>query len=322
MNKEIANFFWHGELSKFETACIKSFIKNGFDVHLWSYNDLQVEGAISRDAKEIFPSDLLYKYKHHFNERSAEHSSLAAFSDAFRYKVLQHNSGWWFDTDCYCLRDQSEFYKIRENKNVVVGFEDWSTCTTNNAVLWCNNLVLDELNSRVDTITKSKNYELSFWGELGPTLLTKTLLDLSLHNQFFPAHMFYGITSNDRNMFTDPSKKPVGKTLIADSYLAHIWTSRWKNENIDKNNPPQNSLLKELIDFSYTNYFVADNTGSTYHYDRAMAISKLYASLLKRSPDMDGWTNYMTSKLDINEIKKCIMNSEEYIKINEGKHET
>ena len=61
--KEIANMFWHGELSKLETMCIKSFVKNGFDVKLWSYNNLKVDGAESCDARLILSEEHLTKYK-------------------------------------------------------------------------------------------------------------------------------------------------------------------------------------------------------------------------------------------------------------------
>ena len=312
MNKEIANFFWHGELTVFEKSCIQSFVKNGFDVHLWSYNNLQIDGAKSRDASEILSKDLLYKYVHHFNERTSEHSSLAAFSDAFRYKVLQHNSGWWFDTDCYCLKDQLEFYKLRQNKNVVLGFEDHSTVSANNAVIWGSELVLNELNTRVETISKSKKYVLSFWGELGPTLVTQTCLDLSLQNQFLSVDNFFAITLDDKDMFVDADKKQIGKSLIADSYLTHIWTSSWIHENIDKTNPPENCLLKELIDFSYVNNYIVNKNSSINHYNRAISISQLYQSLLKRSPDRVGWESYLNSELSMDQIKNDIINSPEY----------
>jgi mannosyltransferase OCH1-like enzyme len=57
--KEIANLFWHGELTMLEITCIKSFVQQGFHTKLWSYNNLSVDGAESCDASLVLPKEKL-----------------------------------------------------------------------------------------------------------------------------------------------------------------------------------------------------------------------------------------------------------------------
>ena len=100
MNIEYANFFWHGaSLSLQEYICISSFVKNGFKVRVYSYNNLTIpEGAELSDASEILPVTDLRKYT-----QAGMSGNLAAFSDAFRYHLIDKRGGWWFDTDVICL---------------------------------------------------------------------------------------------------------------------------------------------------------------------------------------------------------------------------
>jgi tRNA(Ile)-lysidine synthetase-like protein len=120
-NKEVANFFWHGNpMSKYELGCISSFIKNNWIVRVWAFSNITVP-----DGAEVCDANLFYKEEdiQTFVQKKKV-GCLAAFSDAFRYKVLKHSEGWWFDTDCICLKDQSEFKPIlihEEDEDIQVG---------------------------------------------------------------------------------------------------------------------------------------------------------------------------------------------------------
>ena len=67
-----------------------------------------------KNAEEIVPKNYLGKFT-----SNSQKKMLSAFSDYFRYKLLTKNGGWWFDTDCYCLKNVEEFSKLSENRNIV-----------------------------------------------------------------------------------------------------------------------------------------------------------------------------------------------------------
>jgi hypothetical protein len=313
--KEIANFFWHGKFSAVEESCVKSFVKHGFDVHMWSYTGIQVDGAKSCDASQILPKEDIFKYQHAYNGIISESGNLAAFSDVFRYKVIGFNSGWWFDTDCYCLKNQLEFKKLKKNKSLVAGLESVKTSVAANGAMWADDTFLDVINKKTQEISEQKNYILSFWGELGPTLITKTALDLKLQNQFLPINNFYAIQMEQDDLFIDSNKKEYAKSLIKDSYLTHIWTKQWKNKNIDRNNLPKDSLIQDLVKFDYNNEFEQEHhvvLDSLSHHTKLNDISNLYLNIFKRPADLEGLTHYMSSGLSINEIKNIFLQSDEY----------
>jgi hypothetical protein len=315
--KEIANFFWHGEFSVVEDACVKSFVKQGFDVHMWSYTGIQVDGAKSCDASQILPKNDIFKYQHAYEGMISESSKLAAFSDVFRYKVMSFNFGWWFDTDCYCLKNQLEFKKLKKNKSLVAGLENLKTSILANGAMWADNIFLDFINKKTKEISEQKNYILSFWGELGPTLITKTALNLKLQNQFLPIDNFYAIQMVQDDLFIDPSKKKYAKSLIKNSYLTHIWTKQWKNKNIDRNNLPKDSLIENLVQFNYNNESEQENKivlDSLNYHKKLNDISNLYLNIFKRPADLEGLTHYMSSGLSINEIENIFLQSDEYKK--------
>ena len=95
----IIQSLWIGDrLSTMEKLCISSFLQNVNDFHLYTYDKVKgvPEGTVIKDANEIVPSDMIFKYK--------EHNSYAGFSNIFRYKLLFDKGGYWVDTDNVCLK--------------------------------------------------------------------------------------------------------------------------------------------------------------------------------------------------------------------------
>jgi len=311
MNREIANFFWYGELSKFEKACITSFVKNNFEVYLWSYNNLSVPGAISRDAKEIFPEKDVFKYKiANVDNYNSRHSSIATFSDIFRYKILELYGGWWFDTDCYCLKDQNQFKKLRDKKQVVLGLQSvGSFFFAANGVMWADKNVSAKMSNNAEKLCKSVNYELPYWAVTGPSLVTNTVLELGLESQILPINYFFAIQMNQAYLYTDPKNIEFAKSLIKDSFVTHIWKMEWASKNIDKNNPPVNTLLYEFLNNIYINNTIQDKNVieiSNNYYKRFIDIINLYREISSEVIDDRLIRNYLNSKLTLDEIKKNI----------------
>ena len=286
--KEIANMFWHGELSKLETMCIKSFVKNGFDVKLWSYTDLKVEGAESCDARLILPEESLTKYKQqHYSDNANDgaYSSIAVFSDVFRYNVVHKIGGWWFDCDCFCLKDSEYYTELRNNKVIVGGLQDSTTISVNSGVFYATKeiagIMVDELNILLN------QYEGNFpkWGIVGPGFISNFIQNHKLQNGVVGLDKFYAIDNFEMRFYVDSDLKDNAKSIIKKSLLTHIWDSQLKYL-IDKNEFPKGSLLEEMYNDLYENNIDLDidrTNRSNYILSRYLRISELYNTLSKNT---------------------------------------
>jgi len=321
MSIEIANFFWHGELTKFEKTCIKSFVKQGFHTKIWSYTNIQIDGAESCDARLVLSEEHLTKYKQHHHKITDSagqyRSSLAAFSDAFRWNLIDKFGGWWFDTDCYCLKSSDEFKKLRENAPFISGLQDHVSPTVACGAFYANQQISTKLVERLNSLCKMYDYNFPDWGMIGPHLISDVVQSEDLLQYILSPEYFYSIELESTNYYIDPALKNVAKSLIADSYVTHIWHSMLTFNNIDKNNAPENSLLEEFYTDSYVNNSPLDTqTISKYHIslERYIQISKLYKKILNRSGDIRGIKHYVESQLSYNKIANIFKNSEEYKK--------
>ena len=80
---------------------MSSFIKNGHEYHLYTYNDVVnvPDNVIIKDGNEILSKEKIFSY-----QSGEGRGSFSAFSNFFRYKLLSERGGWWADTDMICLR--------------------------------------------------------------------------------------------------------------------------------------------------------------------------------------------------------------------------
>jgi hypothetical protein len=245
---EIANFFWNGEMSNLEKNCIKSFVRHGFKVKLWSYNGLIVEGAESCDASLILDESYInnndIKQQHDFI--SVEKCKIAAFSDIFRFRLIAKYGGWWFDTDCFCLKDVGEFTKIKSNHDLVSFYEEKGSIACGVFYLKedtiFSNLIIEEFNQLLE-IEKGK---VSKWTTFGPKFFTNFINKYNLLNGIFDTSHCYSIHWNDVDLMLYPQHVENAIDITKDSLLTHIWTGHFSEKQIDKNNPIQGSFLDKL----------------------------------------------------------------------------
>ena len=230
-----ANFFWYGsELSLYERICIKSFVKNGFDVNVYSYKKLKLpKGANYQNASKIISKKYIYKFLN-----GGKQKCLAAFSDKFRIELFKFVDGWWFDMDTICLKKAKEFLKLEKNKKIIVGLE--TKHKVNNAVLKINDHAL------INTISKEiskKGFKLK-WGDIGPNLINKILKDEGLLKQCLDQQYFYPVNYINYYFYLLPELKNKTKILCKNSYILHYYNEIFKRYEIPKNiMPPKNSFL-------------------------------------------------------------------------------
>lgn len=250
MSNEVANFFWHGKFTRLEKASVKSFINHGFDVNLWSFNGLKVEGARSRDARDILPTEYLTKFKmvNIFRNRVFDNqSSFTAFSDLFRMKVLIPDGGWYFDCDSLCLKDQSVFYKLRLNKQFVICDEYYNPGRENriyNSAFYSSGLHAQNLYDRAIQICEEQDF--LEWGDIGPKLFGDYVDQNDLRKYVLKPFVFHPIWHSILDLLYDPQKVDIAMEKTKKSLISHVFNGDLSNRGIDKNNPPSGSYLEKM----------------------------------------------------------------------------
>jgi hypothetical protein len=229
MPRQMFNSFWYGpELSPLEWACLNSFLDRGHGFRLFCYDVIDVPtGVLLADASRIVPKEELFLVD----------GNVAAFSDLFRYKVLQTYSEWWSDTDVYCLREDipdCDYAWAEEDPDGI-----------NGAILRFppNDPTLSTISRAAHAIgTNSK-----IWCELGPHLLTKHLGGRTFPGHFGSRTYFYPIHWLEAFLFWLPGKANCVKSRSEDSYFIHFWNSVLGMMGIDRySRPPRGSFLEGI----------------------------------------------------------------------------
>lgn len=122
ISNQVNGLWIKGALSSLEILTIRSFITNGYEFILWTYDKplvyRQIEQLIIKDAREIIPENQVFSYNLS-NQFGHGKGSFAGFSDVFRYQLLYLNGGWWVDMDVTCIK-RFEFespYVFRKSKH-------------------------------------------------------------------------------------------------------------------------------------------------------------------------------------------------------------
>jgi hypothetical protein len=313
---EVAHFFWQGTLGKFQLMCINSFIQNGFDVNLWSYNGLEVEGATSKNAEEILSIEYIDKFttsEESVQGKNSKWTSISLFSDFFRLQLPQKYEGWWFDFDCFCLKNQKEFKLLREQYPFVISKESEHSIFGTGA-LYLNKETSTLLIKEFEEKAKKTNNVAPKFIDYGPNLLTEFCQKYQKYDSILPTNLFYGLEWNDGPNMVIPEKTKELKSKIKDSFLIHIWTAQISSVGVDKENPPKGTVLYEFYNGFNNNEIQNQNhiNQLNYYKNRYIEVSKIYWKILKRCPDLEGLSYYEVSKLSTQQIEEVFKNSDEY----------
>jgi Glycosyltransferase sugar-binding region containing DXD motif len=225
-----------GELSQLELLCVNSFVKQGFDLSVWSYNsNLSCpSGATLRDAREVLPESTLLNY---------QRSSIAAFSDLFRYAVLMQHSGLYVDTDVIALRNAS-LMAPQHPFLVTERTQNSSNFKINGNVIYCPNPERGVIIDLALSVAKQFSIEKMEWGDIGPNLLT------ALHCAY-PKVSFQLMPpefANPINWWQSPEELLTQAGHISENtFFLHCFNEMWRQKGIDKNAPfPAGSMMETL----------------------------------------------------------------------------
>jgi Glycosyltransferase sugar-binding region containing DXD motif len=178
--KQIAQFLWIGpRLSNIEKLCLSSFLRVGYVVHLYAYDDIigVPSGVIMQEAGTILPRKEVFQYKVGF-----ACGSYAGFSDRFRYHLLEKKGGWYFDMDFVAVRlrelpNDLKFASTWEGK--------WRECASNCAI-WClpGDPRMVRLREECDVLCSQP--EAIRFGDGGPFLVQRIVRELDLQKNVAP----------------------------------------------------------------------------------------------------------------------------------------
>jgi hypothetical protein len=233
----ITHMFWaYGGLSKMERICVNSFIKNGFELNLWTYENeaINIDGVTIRDAREVIPESLL------FLNRAG---SYAGFSDLFRYSVLCLYGGLWVDTDVVALKPA---VRLPDSPFLVTERAE------NNKIMINGNVIYNPVRRYGNIIDLARVYAERFpkeeilWNEIGPALLT-AIVQCNPHHGFT---IFGPEFANHVNHWDCPNlfiKDNIDYELSENMHFMHLYNEMWRRARVDKNEEfPQNCLYEKI----------------------------------------------------------------------------
>lgn len=258
MNKKsIIQGLWIGKkLGIVQILCIKSFLQNNHEFHLYTYGSIEniPKGTIELDANEIIEEDKIFEYK--------KTGGVAGFSDWFRYKLLYLKGGIYVDMDIICLKPM-EF-----EEDIVFGLQ--SIDFANNAVLKFpkNHSVMKFMVDMCENPNKIREFDTKKrrlrklyrkiiegnqlnnidFGETGPKGLTNALQQFNLLKLGKPFTYFYPI-SHDNWLSIFNSDLGNEKHLFSNSYAIHLWNEKLRRVKFEVN--------KNINKYSYF-YFLLD----------------------------------------------------------------
>lgn len=227
---------WHGApLAPLDQACLLSFVRHGFEVHVYSYDDI---GDIHPDLHRRNAAEIVdQSYTKRF--RIAGQPSLSHFSDIFRYQLFRLTDHTWIDTDLFCLRTfdipTTGHFLTRETPT-----------SLNGAIsrLDRSDPMLDRIIADVEALADQD----LLWGATGPHLITKTLGNIALRsarppNEFYPFHWDQWYLPFLRH----EQDRCVLET--SDTFAVHLWNNILVKSGYWKDlAPPSGSFLHIAID--------------------------------------------------------------------------
>lgn len=244
-NLPTINALWIGsKLGLMASACLKSFIKHGHVVNLYTYQNITdiPKGINILDANDIIDESKIFR--HH------KRGSYAPFSDVFRYNMLKViDNGIYVDCDVYCLKPMN----IPEHGHLL-GYENPSIIS--NAILalpkeselldilihltnqpyftpeWYSTydkirLKIKRLFGRANTLGKMG------WGVTGPSAVTYYTKQLQLTHLVQEIDVLYPIQHHEAKQKLLDEKLKISDIISQKSMCVHLYNETLRGMDLD-----------------------------------------------------------------------------------------
>lgn len=245
MSRTVQGLWIGRSLSLVERLSIKSFLANGSDFHLYTYEPIEnvPDGTTLKDANEIVPQEDFFVSKK---------GGLAGFSDFFRWHLLDRRGGVWVDLDVVCLKpfdmEENIFFGLEGEDgsigSAVVNFPAGHMFTR---VLrkTCDDVNLlqpyDGAKTALKKIVRRKVYgkkksrlHTRYAEPAGPAYLTKLIEFYGLAPLAKPQRWFFPLSLKDWRKIFEPGD--YARNAVRDSYSVHMYNRIITDDGaIDKN---------------------------------------------------------------------------------------
>ncbi|HEY9841189.1 MAG: glycosyltransferase [Candidatus Sericytochromatia bacterium] len=237
------SMYWQGELSLYEQACMSSFLSQGFELEVYTYELVSglPAGARLRDAHELFEQSLSTAYT-----QGGEQASPTAFSNLVRYQLMAGQGGIWMDTDMLCLKPVQDYAALLERSpdRLIVACEEAGR--VNGAVMMSR--TEHPLAAAMLAAAREVDFEVREWGTLGPKLISRFAEAHPEQMEILAANSFYPIHYSQFMMMLLPEQLEACRQSCRDSYGMHLWNQMYREFCIPKNLlPPAGSYLHGLF---------------------------------------------------------------------------
>jgi len=248
----IIQSLWIGDpLSNLEKLCIRSFLDNGHDFHLYVYDDVQgvPAGATVKDANKILPSREIFYTRGKY---------VGPFSDWFRYALISKRGGVWVDMDTICIKP----FDFKEE--IVFGYTELLCASIGVLKFPKNHFLMSALesfcrdhtevqpwDSAADQKRKAhrsfqRQKEKISYQAFGTHAFDKAVRHYGLEKYGKPYMYFYSLNhGNAKTLFDDSFRDGIG--LYPTTHSLHISNKVLGKSGIDKNsNFSGHSLFEQL----------------------------------------------------------------------------
>lgn len=241
--------FWsHARPSEMANLALRSMIRQGHPVKLYTYDDVATmqalvpAGVIVADAGSVVERSL---YQH-----AVVQSEIRYFSDIFRYAVLHEFGGWWLDTDIVLVKPLN-FASEHVFSTQWSGVEDGHVCA--GGVMRAPKGSVHMANLHALSLRRLLSERRVEYGAVGPLLLSEYLLvtgDDQLRSSILPPTTFNAIDSREVDLFTSESRE--GFEILSDPRVTgvHLWGKMWDERGLRLESVPDESVagyLKKLV---------------------------------------------------------------------------
>jgi mannosyltransferase OCH1-like enzyme len=232
MKDNIIQSLWVGpELGNMETLCIRSYLANGHDFHLYTFDEVRniPEGTVVKNANDILPKEKIYR---------DAFGGFVNLSNQFRYTLLYKLGGWWVDMDTVCLKKfdfTQDFVFSSEFSEPTGRFMVNTTFIKSKAGAKFLSDCLDYIEIR--------GHENIHWGELGVNLISRMIFRNNLGEYIMLPESFCPVSPYQTKLFIHDTNY----VLPEGAYAIHWWHEIWKRNNYDKNGEfPKYSLYEKM----------------------------------------------------------------------------
>jgi len=244
MNNTIQSLWIGSALSKLEQLCLKSFIDNDMEFHLYTYDKIDniPEGIIIKNGNEILDKSEIFRYNN---------GSVSAFSNLFRFTLLDKKGGFWVDTDVICVRPfsfEDEIVIMSEPEHTA--YEQ--TFITSSVIRLPKDSEITKEAVKIQREHKGKilTGEIT-WGS-GPLCVKTIVKKFNLEKYVKPWNTICSCSAPHVHTIVIPNRKPHPSIIdnikdIPENMVAiHLWNEVLRRSSIDKD---QNFHPDSLIEY-------------------------------------------------------------------------